>query len=504
MREHPPMINRTLLGWLAPLIWGLTLGLGIPLEAQEPPVSPADSTGPTELSRQTGSISQQEPTNQLEQSGEPAGPTYDLTPKLQPGQLTAVRAKMQVNGYLKVLVNQEVRSADLKVEADFNYHERRHLRPSEPPLNLQSLRVYQTATATISVGSGQTSTQLRPQRTAIIVENHPEGMYLLSPAGPLTREELDLIDIPACSLLVDSLLPQQPVAVNQTWKVESDLWARLLRFDAVGQSNVTLQLAQVANGRAIIEGEGALGAAIGGVSTQVQLRLRAYYDIAAGRITHLGLGLTEDRSIGHVAPGLAVAATLQLVLQPIPRSSLLTEELVEQLSLPGEDLQQRLRLSHQAPGGGSFQTGRNWHTLTEEYDRMMLRLVDNGELVAQCNLQVASRRQTGQKPSEQEFRLGVRQALGQAFQKFVEVGKATGGDDAHIWRAVVHGQAAELPIQWIYYVITAQDGRELVLTFTLEQHLAERFGKRDWKIIESLQFLPEEAPSSKKPANKEL
>ena len=68
---------------------------------------------------------------------------------------------------------------------------------------------------------------------------------MFSPSGPLTQEELDLITIPANSLLVEQLLPDQDVAPGDKWQHNDDLLAALLNLDAIGHSEVSTTFKEI-------------------------------------------------------------------------------------------------------------------------------------------------------------------------------------------------------------------------------------------------------------------
>ena len=54
-----------------------------------------------------------------------------------------------------------------------------------------------------------------------------------------SREELDLIQIPACSLIIERLLPDRPVSPGDQWQHSEDLLATLLNLDALSFADVT-------------------------------------------------------------------------------------------------------------------------------------------------------------------------------------------------------------------------------------------------------------------------
>ena len=52
----------------------------------------------------------------------------------------------------------------------------------------------------------------------------------------------------------------------------------------------------------------------------------------------------------------------------------------------------------------------------------------------------------------------------------------------------MHNKATEVPIRWIYYHVADRQGRQVALTFTIEQERAEQFADADREIVRSLRF----------------
>src|SRR5205085_685633 len=149
---------------------------------------------------------------------------------------------------------------------------------------------------------------------------------LFSPSGPLTRDELDLIDVSGNSLLLYSLLPEGEVSVADTWKPNADVLAPFLGLDAVGHTDVESALSSVENGVATIESHGHVDGAIGGVATEIEIKAKCLMDMKTRQITRFGLAIKEKRSIGHVAPGLDVVARVRLKFSPVESSERLSEK----------------------------------------------------------------------------------------------------------------------------------------------------------------------------------
>ena len=81
----------------------------------------------------------------------------------------------------------------------------------------------------VNVGDAQFAPTLRPEHRLIAVEAGPQTT-LFSPAGNLTRDELDAVDIQADSLLVDRLLPEKLVAVGDRSPLPRLVAGRLAAF----------------------------------------------------------------------------------------------------------------------------------------------------------------------------------------------------------------------------------------------------------------------------------
>ena len=178
------------------------------------------------------------------------------------------------------------------------------------------------------MAEGGQQPSLRPERRLILASSDGSSVRLVSPAGPLARDELDLIELPGNSLLVDRMLPPGPVAVGDSWSHSADLLAGLLGLDATSEVEVTSRLEQVADGLAKIVLTGSLRGAAAGVGTQIELKAKYNFDLQTRRINYFAMLVKEKRAVGHVGPGLDVVAKLLVKVTPITESVHLTPEVV--------------------------------------------------------------------------------------------------------------------------------------------------------------------------------
>ena len=411
------------------------------------------------------------------------------------GAIDHVVVLLEVGGDVKASEDGKVESDKMSVVCTLDYDERTLEVPADSEPYFRSIRHYNKAEAVIKVGESGFKPTLRDERRLVVAEIADGSQTtLLSPAGPLTRDELDLIDILGNSLLMDRLLPEKAVAVADTWKQSDKLIAALLGLDAVGESTVVGKLTEVTDAVARMELAGEVQGAIGGVSTEIALKAKYRFDRRTNRIDWIGLLVKEKRSIGHVLQGVELVARLQMQIGPKDDSAKLGDSVVEKMSVEPNDEQRQLE--YESPEAGWRLThDRDWFVYSAERDHVILRLIERGELLAQCNISPLADFPVGKPETLAAFQEEIKQALGKKFGEFVEAGQWMNDREYRVLRVVVRGMVEDLPIQWFYYLIANKEGRQVALAFTVEAKLLERLGKADRALIDAVRFI-ERKPSS--------
>jgi hypothetical protein len=413
--------------------------------------------------------------------------------------LTQVKAHLETGGDLKVVQEGKVAKLKMSVVADMAYDE---MRFAAEPEHQSGLRFYRQAEATIKVDQGGAKPTLPDERRLIGVTWGPSGTLLYSPTGSLTREQLDLIDLPGNSLLIDALLPEAPVAKGESWQHPDKLLASLLGVDAISKNDVASVLKEVEPGRtATIEINGQVEAAVEGVGTKIELKGRYTYDFSAGRIASVTLLIKEDRAIGHVATGLDVTARLQLSIATLAVSRSLTADVLEKVTLDADPASHPLSY-RSSTADYRLQLDRRWHAVNDDPKLLTLRFVDRGDLIAQCNVAPLQRAAAGEHVTLSHFQGDIQKALGDKFGQFVKASEGTDDRGRVRYRVVVTGLVAELPIQWNYHLIADEQGRQAAFAFTLEEGLVERFADADKALVDALEFVEPSTAQQPTPARK--
>lgn len=418
----------------------------------------------------------------------------DLRPTSQTGGNRQVKTVVEVEGKLKLNADgQEVKHLPLKVRADLQYVER-DLAQTKQWSEVRLVRSYQTAQATIRLRDSDLASNLRGDRRLVVVESSPQGAIHFSPVGPLTREELDLVEAPGSGLALEALLPPRAQKTGGQWPLPDATAVRLLGLEVVNQHDVVCTLESVQDNLAIVSLAGKVAGAVGGVSSDIELKGKLNFDLRKRAITWLTLAYKENRAIGHSQPGFEVLTTLRMICAPTQPAVELSDAALAGLPLKADSGQTLIDLKSEA---GRFQLthDRRWRVLTERHDGTILRLVDRGDLIAQCNLSSLAALPKGQQLTLEGFQDDVKRTLGKNLEQVIEAGQEASEGGIQIFRVVVAGNASELPIQWMYYHLSDDHGHRVAIVFTIEASLVERFAHIDREMVSGLRFLSDNQPT---------
>jgi len=428
--------------------------------------------------------------------GPASNETYTFRVERTPAEVDLVEASLEVGGDLKVVEDGEVDRMKMSVAANFAYHEK-SLQVPNTDSAARSVRYYSKAAGVIKSGEHEYTPGLGDQRRLIGVAIDGPKVTLFSPRGPLTAEELELIDVLGNSMLLDRLLPKQAVAVGGRWEHSDELTAALLGLDTITANDVHSTLTGVADGNARFEMSGRVEGTEDGVATEIELKGKYHFHLESKRITWFGLMVQEDRSAGPVDAGFDVVARLQMRITPGSQSPHLTSAALADLSL--EPTAELTRLDYESAGGGwRFSHDRRWFVITEENEQAVLRFVDRGDKLAQCNVAALPKAADATQLTLEQFQDDVARALGKNFKGFVRAGQRHNEADYRVFRVVAEGEISSVPMQWIYYLVIDEHGRRVVLAFVLEKEMLGRFEAADETLVSTLRLV--EPKIASKPA----
>ena len=233
-----------------------------------------------------------------------------------------------------------------------------------------------------------------------------------------------------------------------------------------------------------IEGrvEGAVLGGNGGMDVEGTLR----FDRQAGRVARLTIRRDERREPGPVEAGLEFRSTLT-----VDRSDAADDAVPSGGSNPERLPDDWLLLRFDDPSGRySMEHDRSWYVVAEDEQHAVLRRLDSGVVVAQCDLVLGPTMGAGARPQPDRFRKDVREALGDRVDRIIDAGEVRAPSGESRYRLAIAGRQGAVPIVWYYYQASDAEGRQLVAAFTLRESEVGRLGRLDQRMIDSLRWTP--------------
>ena len=309
-----------------------------------------------------------------------AADRVDLREDPSESRILKVEVELSVSGKIYPEPGPE-KALKLAVDAGFDYAERRLAGTGRDSLSLRSVRYYEKARATIEAGGQTSNSLLRKSLRLIVAHGQPEGIDLFSPSGPLTDRELDLLHVPGDSLAVAGLLPDSKVEQGETWKPAEWILPLLTGVDAIEKGELTCKLAIVKPDVARVEFAGEVAGATVGAAAAIRVEGHLLYDREQKLVTSIELTQSEKRAIGAVSPGLDVVAKVAITRAALEHPERLTDKDIA--DLPVESNAASRLLMFDAPAWNvRFYHDRHWHLFHQSAEVALLRLLDNGGLIA--------------------------------------------------------------------------------------------------------------------------
>ena len=384
------------------------------------------------------------------------------------------------------------------------YHEMTIKADSDRP---RSVRYYEKADSAVKFRDGAHASSLADPRRLVGVAVDPPDATLFGLREPLTRDELEVIDILGNSLLLDRLLPERPVAVGESWKPADKVVAALLGLDGATRCDVQCVLKEVTKIVARVEFSGSIEGPVNDTTARIKLKGKYRFDLRTGRIDWFALVTREDRGISQVAAGFNVTVRFQMTITPEAMPPQLAKEKLAGLGV--EPTAEMSQLRYESPRDRWHITyDRRWYLNSDDRQNALLKLIRQGALGRPVQHRLAA---PARSPSNwSRWKTTKRTFAGRWTKTSASSSRPSSGampPDIGCcgWRqtACAHDKSTEVPIRWIYYHVADEQGRQVALTFTVEQERLDRFAEADRAIVDSLRFAESGVPAPlAKPAAK--
>ncbi len=421
-----------------------------------------------------------------------------LRESAQPNEATRVLVTLKAEGLYQpapapgLAKDEPVKPLALKVETRFDFGERVIKLDDKGQARRAVRRVVQAASA-INGEIRAAGAVLRPEVALLVAEPRDKGVVVFSPGGPLTRSELEVVQGAGDPLLLSRLLPGKAVAKGEHWRVSDDAARCLSGYDALAVNSLQATLETVNADTAKIRLSGEVRGAVLGGEGAINCEGLCIFDRKSEKIVEMTVKRAEVRKPGPVEAGLDLKSTLSVTRRAIAVPKALSDAVISAVPTDPTPLREQLLL---IPPSGKYSLlhDRSWHVYWDDPRQSVLKRLDQGVVVAQCNLAIGPNAGKGRHQNLEQFRGDLRRALGSRFVEFLGEGEVD-GDPAGGFRYKVgaQGREGEVGVIWYYFLVASPEGEQLLAMFTLAQDHLKSFGGQDSIMIGSFKWKEKDA-----------
>jgi hypothetical protein len=410
-----------------------------------------------------------------------------LAEAAKPGDCSKYTIDLYLTGNL--LLTQEGGRQPIKLEARARHVFADRTLAVDAGMPHRSARFYDVAGAAAIVGGERFDRTLALDRRLVGAHRNPDGLLCYAPAGPLSRDELDLVTEHFNPHCLPGLLPGKDVNPNDTWPLGNPAAQAACQVDGLIKNGLTGKLTEVKDGVATFTIEGTVEGIEAGGKVTLNVTATGRFEITSRRITELTWKQKDDREQGPVSPASQVEATIALkreALAAVPKE--LDDAAIT--AVPRGDVPPgMLNLRHtDSKGRYVLIYPRDWQVTGQSDTHLILRLLDRGEFVAQATVSVWKSLPPGRHVPADEFKKAVSVAPGWVLGRVTEEGEVPVGGGRWLYRVSAEGTMDNLPVVQTFHLLAGPNGDQIVVTVAMKPDKVKVVGNRDVSLVNAIEF----------------
>jgi len=414
----------------------------------------------------------------------------DIDVQFVRGQQHRVQMQFEHEGKVVMLKDperdeEEFRTLPMKTIAKLGYHQR--FTGNEK--SAQAIRYYDQAKGKYEILKGQAGRSLSDDNRLVVVRvksKTGQRIQMASVKQTLAQHELELVRNPVDPLSIASLINHKEAKIGDYWKPSSEGLANFLAVDRVIRNDARVRLKEANATSAILHVTGKVRARVDDVSTDMEIA--AIIKVALGttqQVSKVKMNLREIRQPGQIAPGFDGKSSISMELKADNTSKQLTKEALVKHT-KGRVIEQRLQW--ESPGV-EVKYDPRWRVIASENEAAIMRFVNDGNLLAQCNIVQLPARPSNRPLTLPEYKKEVARLIAaDEVATIVQAKEFKSGTGVRGLSVVVEGEEQGVKVNWIYYHLNGADGRRLTFVFTLEREVMNQFLPADRKLVDGLAF----------------
>lgn len=414
--------------------------------------------------------------------------TYALMEKPKAGESFKIQLDMKLSGEMRIRKADKTEPLKLEATATHEYPER-ILVVAPEGLVQKTARLYETAKATITVGSDRVDHTLRPDRRLYVAQFYKDQRLVYSPSGSLTDDELKLTAEHFDSAAVTGMLPTKEVSIGESWQLPSSVAQAVCNFEGLTEHTLTGKLEAVTVDTATFSVSGAATGIELGAIVKLKIEASGRFDLKSKRLVSLEWKQKDERDQSPASPASAVELTIALKRQLIEQPAALSDVALVSVPQEWEPPAQLTQLDYRdAQGRYSLLYPRDWHITAQVKDQLVLRCMDRGDFVAQATLTPWKKADKGKHLTPDEFKEAMNSMAGWEPDKELQAGEVPADNGRWIYRYSSSGQMDGVAAVQNCYLIATPEGEQMIVVFTMTPKQVDKLAARDLSLIGSLEI----------------
>jgi hypothetical protein len=400
-----------------------------------------------------------------------------------------IELSLSLKGEMKVQRDGKMVAIPMIATANHHFEERViHLSTSGIPDKVA--RNYSKAEALFNIEGNKSERTLRKQRSLIVAQKPENSIFVYSPKGPLTREELELTGEHFDTLSMANLIPDKGPVPKEAWKLKDATVQAICNFEGLSEHTITGKVISNENGLVTFKIEGTATGVESGASVSSTVDATGIWNEKTSRITNLSWKQSDNREAGPVNPASKTEMEITIKREVLETPQTLNDAAL--VSIPQDfdvpNLMTYVEFKDQQ-GRFDLSMSRDWQLVAKTENHLVLRLVEKGDFIAQATVSVWSKAEPGKHLSVAEFKNVTERTPGWVVEKDLQEGEVPSGDKGRwVYRISALGQLDNVPTMQNYYVVASPGGEQVVVTFSLSPKQAEKLGTKDLSLIGSLEL----------------
>ena len=413
-----------------------------------------------------------------------------LAEEVKPGDTFRYEIRLAVDGKMKVERDGKADALPIKAAAEHAFAERVETPDATGGVGMAVRHYSQATTAADSAGEKSERT-LAADRRLIVAKRSATGALNYSPAGPLTREELELVAEHFDTLCLPGLLPGKELNTDDTWPIRPEAAQHACLFEGLIKNELVGKLVSVADGVATFTITGTAEGIEYGAHAKLTVSATGTFDTAANRITALTWQQQDTRSQGPASPATEIQATVTLTRTPLAEEPAELSAEARKV-VPASDVTvpaAMTQLRYADPDGRyEFTYDRDWHVVGRTRDHLVLRVLDNGEFTAQATITAWQKAAAGGHTTPDEFKQVLGKLPNWKPAQVLADGVVPTTDGRWLYRITAQGNQDGLDVVQSFYLLAGPTGEQVAVTVVARQEKATALGNRDLELISAIQL----------------